>query len=76
MEFALGARYGIFRPGESEIYWQGRHPERETRSRSSRPTDRRQVMKTVGIAVFAVTAAFLMSGCGTIRNLKSGAPDI
>ena len=33
-------------------------------------------MKTVGIAAFAVTAAFLSSGCGTICNLKSGDPDI
>jgi uncharacterized protein YceK len=33
-------------------------------------------MKTIRIAVFAVTAAFLMSGCGTICNLKSGDPDI
>ncbi|HEY7311087.1 MAG TPA: hypothetical protein VH643_17110 [Gemmataceae bacterium] len=33
-------------------------------------------MKTVGIAALAVTAAFLLSGCGTICNLASGDPDI
>jgi len=33
-------------------------------------------MKMIRIAVFAVTTAFLSSGCGTICNLKSGDPDI